>query len=160
MTLSTPPNSKTLSTNKYRAVSGFYSVQNDSFDLFKKYPDSQWFASMQELEVYKELISLPYAVVNRQVKVPVKLPTPNYDATCWRCDFLVVNSSRPEKYFLIEAKGVVTRDFKQMLQYLEYFNYTDWKRLVIVTKKRIKIDRNFWSVPTSDIAEYLSAQWM
>ncbi|HAA27399.1 MAG TPA: hypothetical protein DCE56_06580 [Cyanobacteria bacterium UBA8553] len=149
-----------MSSNKYRAVSGFYSAENDSLDSFKKYSDSQWFASKQELAVYKALTSIPRTTVERQVKVPIKLPTPLYDATCWKCDFLVTYDGRPEKQYLVEAKGVPTREFKLMLQYLEYFNYTDWKRLIVVTNKRIKIDRNIWSVAVDDLVECLSAKWM
>lgn len=147
-------------SNKFRAISGFYSKSNDSFDSFKKYPDSQWFASKQELEVYKELISLPDVIVQRQVKVPIKLPTPHYDATSWKCDFLITQAHCPKKQFLVEAKGMPTREFKLMLQYLEYFNHIDWRRIVIVAQKRFKVDEYFWTIPTDEIAEYLSCQWM
>lgn len=161
MTQSMTHNSTYLSNrNKFNAVAGFYSLSHDSFDSFKKYSDSQWFASKQELEVYKELISLPDVLIQRQVKVPIKLPTPNYDATSWKCDFLVTYAHCPRKQFLVEAKGVPTREFKQMLQYLEYFNYTDWKRLIIVAHKRFKIDTHFWTIAVHELAEYLSLQWI
>ena len=49
---------------------------------------------------------------------------------------------------------------EMMLQYLEYFNHIDWRRIVIVAQKRFKVDEYFWTIPTDEIAEYLSCQWM
>lgn len=144
------------SHRKYNQRTGFYSRQYDSWDSFPKYPDSIYFGSAYELHIYKKLLSLPGVRVERQVKILLKPETTHYPARYWKCDFKVLDETNPARYLLVEAKGLVTREFKLMLQDLEFFNYLDWRRLLIVSAKATKVDRQLWTMETSDLLEAIS----
>ena len=140
-----------MTTTKYKAKHAYYSP---SFNVSSDIPfvdDCIQFDSKFELQVFLELkknLGQYDKFIHRQEMLVIKPPTSNYAPKGWKCDFMIHAEAGCVKRY-IEAKGLVTREFKLQLQLLEFFNPIAWENLIIVTAgvAPIKVDRRKWSTP-------------
>lgn len=117
-----------------------------------------FFPSELECDVYRELRKyFPDRCISRQIKLLIKPATNDYPALHWKCDFKVVKPDNGD-YMLIEAKGMITREFIRNVQYLNLFMPMDYERLLFVSRKPMDIDQNHVSVSISDMIKVLKQQ--
>lgn len=95
--------------------------------------DGLTFDSAFESEVYKRLKKLDYVDVTRQYKVMLKPPSEHFSSTLWACDFFVeFQLSGNENGLLVEAKGLITKDFVDNMALLECFFPEFYPNLLLV----------------------------
>lgn len=95
--------------------------------------DGITFDSAFEAAVYRQLKRVRYVDVDRQYKVTIKPPSPNFPAKFWGCDF-IVQPELPsnELFLLVEAKGLITSEFINSMQLLELTDPQEYSLLLIV----------------------------
>lgn len=122
-----------MGTYKYRQNPVFYNPKNKQFYSRKDAKNCLCFGSQLEFTIYRFLEQLVgYENVQLQVPLKIKEKTSIYPELKWRCDFRIYKPYMPREYLNIEAKGIITREFKRNLQYLEYTCPDEFKRLIIV----------------------------
>lgn len=127
------------SKNKFGAKSCWYDPIQGFTTLEKINENQEFFSSQLELEVYRELLLVPGIVIERQVKVPLKAPRDFFPALYWKCDFQITSTLCSKIDFLIEAKGMPTREFKHQMMMLEDFSDSLFRKLIIVSTKSLKL---------------------
>jgi hypothetical protein len=133
-----------MRTNKYKAKSVYYlpgehrvifaSEVNKTDIATKKY---YFFPSLHELNVYLALLPLlekGYTIKNQS---PIELIKPNELITYpngryWVADFVLSGNSGMSYQMVIEAKGVMTKDFVLLLALLEQNNKQAFDNLWLV----------------------------
>jgi Protein of unknown function (DUF1064) len=111
--------------------------------------DGIHFASKYEAQVYRVLNHLikqndPKGIIYRlDTQVPVTL----YDgllmpARTWKCDFAITDL-RTSKTLLIEAKGMIAREFSYMMNLLASNNQRAFSSLIVVSENK-SFDSEFW----------------
>jgi hypothetical protein len=129
-----------VNNNKYNNIPLWYDPVKGTFSL-EKQNDSDWyFPSMWEYQVYEELLKwLPKEMIKRQHPLILKPKTMAYPEINWKVDFAIFNREKPLMY--VEAKGMITREFKTTLKILEYVNPQAWDILTVVHKHLpVKLD--------------------
>lgn len=127
---------------------------------FKAFPDSQYFASGLELDVYRRLQEFERLKIYRQWPLIIKHSTPVYRTINWACDFRVECRDNSSKFINFEAKGFVQPEFKRILQYLEYSSPDEYHHLVVVSRQPIKVDSQIVSVSINEIVDVLNQSGM
>ncbi len=89
--------------------------------------DSEW-----EANVYRHIrMVFPKEAVRCHEPILVLPESPHFPALNWKCDFQVAVPGRSHP-LLIEAKGVLTRELKLILQAIAHSNPTAIENLIIV----------------------------
>jgi len=145
---------------KYKTQGIWWSDANRMETNVKVFEDSVYFSSIFELDVYRHLIEFPSVFVYRQHRLKIKDATENYPGIYWRCDFRVESRDDSSRFLNIEVKGLVLPGFKNTIKYLEYFSPAEYSRLVLITKRRQKVDRYLAAWRLSDISDLLAVHKM
>lgn len=99
-----------------------------------------------KLEAKTYLIIVNYVQPN---EVHLQHPVERYEKSryyrekTWKCDFYI-----PKHGLLIESKGCVDKEFKQILRDLDYFNPVWFDRLYVVGERhqRITPEKSVWTL--------------
>ena len=110
--------------------------------------DSKW-----ELKVFETIVSVfgkdKFSV---HEKVLIKPPTKHYKASYWKCDFIV---GRGSNLLYIDAKGMITRDFKRQMQMLDIYSHNIVSNVRIVTQVPVRVDEYIKSISLDDLKKEL-----
>lgn len=106
----------------------------------KKADDTLLFTSKFEGEVYRTLASqVNPSWIRVQQSLIIKPATPRFPERTWKCDFRVQPPSHIYYPTInIEAKGLVNRDFRIILEQLEYFTFEEFERLWVILPRCTK----------------------
>lgn len=140
--------------HKYLAKPVYYHPTLDLICKSRQTKDAIYFDSTFEYRVFRELVNLAgFNNVDRQVPLLVKPGTKSYSSLHWKCDFRVYKSRDSNEYLNIEAKGMLTPEFKRNLQYLEYFGPGNFEKLIVIADKSYWVDK---CVQTWELKEALT----
>lgn len=108
----------------------------------EKVIDSQiYFPSRLELRVYKELLQVSNTHLDRQVPIQIKPDCNFFPSLSWKCDFRIWFDDSMDKWYYIEAKGVVTPEFKLQMQMFEQNDPEGFRHLIIVSDKPTNLSK-------------------
>lgn len=119
--------------------------------------------SILEFNVYCELRKLyPATAIFRQHPIFVKPASAHYPERTWSCDFQVLPTHGD--YINIEVKGAwilsdstAQSDFTKTLQFLDLHNPTDYNRLLIVSDKTFRIDKQWQTLRLPQLIKLLKS---
>lgn len=103
------------------------------------------FPSKHEFKVYLELLRM-YGIHRVVSQYGVKISPPNKcypKGRLWKVDFAIMSVTKQSKpQFIVEAKGLMTTDFKSALFCLEMHNPRYFDKLYIVFTDKIPTERH------------------
>jgi len=144
-------------TSKFRAVPTYYCSHSRKISSKRLTRFDLRFDSKFEAQVYAKLRELvPATRIERQVPLLIKPETIVYRPCFWKCDFRIRHHSHNSKYWNIEAKGFLTREFLRNLEYLQLYSLSDWSRLLIVTSNTSLKVRHFTPFSLNQLERFLT----
>lgn len=137
----------------------YYSPKTEIVSTYRRFEDSEYFASRIELDVFRRLQTISCIKVHRQYPLTIKDATNTYPRKQWRCDYRIESIQIPSLFLNIEAKGTLyLPEFKSTLQYLEFFAPSEYRRLLIVSRESFRLDTHNVTVTPNEMMLILQQQ--
>lgn len=156
-----PGKSGSQQGNKYGAKPFWWNPVTGAKVDSKLHEHCIYWDSILEFNVYCELRKLyPATAIFRQHPIFVKPASAHYPERVWACDFRV--QTAPAEHLNIEVKGAwilkdsaALSDFTKTLQFLDLHNPPDYNRLIIVSDKQFKLDKQWQTLQLPQLKELL-----
>ncbi len=144
-----------MTNNKYKAEGFWYNPESKMIALET---DGQkvWYASKLEFRTHQLIRKyLPPKCIVRQYKIHLKPATAYYPGKSWCCDYAIWSPKclplSVVPVLLIESKGLVTREFLNLLPDLDYFSPHFFEKLIVVGVKHQELDKNVTMLDLSEL---------